>query len=90
MKRLYNIVLSVIVAGIALQLVSSCQSDKKEAPNETVQQLPQDAPADVTTTTLKSVDFEHELVSNGKIKAQTVAELKFQTGEVIAKIHMKN
>jgi RND family efflux transporter MFP subunit len=90
MKRLYNIVLSVIVAGIALQLVSSCQSDKKEAPNETVQQLPQDAPADVTTTTLKSVDFEHELVSNGKIKAQTVAELKFQTGEVIAKIFVKN
>ena len=44
----------------------------------------------MTSTTLKSVDFEHELVSNGKIKAQTVAELKFQSGEVIAKIFAKN
>ena len=90
MKQLYNIVLSVIVVGIALLLIPSCQSNKKEAPDETVQQLSQDAPADVTTTPLKSVDFEHELVSNGKIKAQTVAELKFQTAEVIAKIYVKN
>ena len=64
MKQFYKIVLSVIVAGLALLLISSCQSDKKEAPDEAVQQLPQDAPADVTTTLLKSVDFEHELVSN--------------------------
>ncbi len=90
MKRNAHHLLLSLAAGIALLLVTSCQSNKKEAPNETVQQLPQDAPADVTTITLKSVDFEHELVSNSKIKAQTVAELKFQSGEVIAKIHMKN
>ena len=90
MKRNAHHLLLSVAAGIAILLVSSCQSNKKEAPDETVQQLPQDAPADVTTTTLKSVDFEHELVSNGKIKAQTVAELKFQTAEVIAKIHVKN
>ncbi len=90
MKYYSTISLFSILAAIALLMVPSCQSNKKEAPNDTVQQLPQDAPADVTTTTLKSVDFEHELVSNGKIKAQTVAELKFQTGEVIAKIFVKN
>ena len=90
MKRNAHHFLIAFATGIALLLISSCQSDKKDAPNETVQELPQDAPADVTTTTLKSVDFEHELVSNGKIKAQTVAELKFQTAEVIAKIYVKN
>ena len=89
MKQLYNIVLSVIVVGIALYN-TFLPIQQKEAPDETVQQLSQDAPADVTTTPLKSVDFEHELVSNGKIKAQTVAELKFQTAEVIAKIYVKN
>ena len=77
MKRNAPHFLIAFATGIALLLVSSCQSNKKEAPDKSVQQLPQDAPADVTTTTLKSVDFEHELVSNGKIKAQTVAELKF-------------
>jgi len=90
MKQLYNKVSSLIVVGIVLVLITSCQSDKKETPNKAVQQLLQDAPAEVTTTPLTLVDFEHELVSNGKIKAQTVAELKFQTGEVIAKIFVKN
>ncbi|OPZ26324.1 MAG: putative efflux pump membrane fusion protein [Bacteroidetes bacterium ADurb.BinA174] len=36
------------------------------------------------------MDFEHELVSNGKISARTVAELKFQTSETIAQIFVKN
>lgn len=90
MKQNLHLLFLTIAAGIVLIMVSSCQSDKKETPDKAVQQLPQDAPADVTATTLKSVDFEHELVSNGKIKAQTVAELKFQTAEVIAKIHVKN
>src|SRR5690554_4923547 len=90
MKRNAHHLLFSIATGIALIMVSSCQSNKKEAPDATVQQLLQDAPAEVTTTPLKTIDFEHELVSNGKINAQTVAELKFQTSEVIAKIFVKN
>ena len=90
MKNYSTLSLLSIIAAIALIMVSSCQSDKKETPDKAVQQLLQDAPAEVTTAPLKMIDFEHELVSNGKIKAQTVAELKFQTGEVIAKIFVKN
>lgn len=68
----------------------ACNADKKEKPEEIVQQLLPDTPAEVTAITLKTVDFEHELVSNGKISALTVAELKFQTSETIAQIFVKN
>lgn len=90
MKHNSTLSLLSFIAAIALIMVSSCQSEKKETSDATVQQLLQDAPAEVTTTPLKTIDFEHELVSNGKINAQTVAELKFQTSEVIAKIFVKN
>ena len=69
---------------------SACTSAKKEKLDESVQQLLSDTPAEVTTITLKATDFEHELVSNGKISAHTVAELKFQTTEIIAQIFVKN
>ena len=48
-----------VAAGIALLLISSCQSNKKETSDKSVQQLPQDAPAEVTATPLTLVDFEH-------------------------------
>jgi len=39
---------------------------------------------------LTATDFEHELVSNGKISAGNMAELKFLTSEVISEIYVKN
>lgn len=87
MRRFYFILLIFLVGS---SLFTSCTSDNKEKPEETVQQLLPDAPAEVTTIMLKTVDFEHELVSNGKISARTVAELKFQTSETIAQIFVKN
>lgn len=83
-----SFIISVIIVSILL--FSACISNKKEKSEETVQQLLPDAPAEVMTTTLKTVDFEHELVSNGKISAHTVAELKFQTSEAISQIFVKN
>lgn len=70
-------------------LIIGCSSSKKEE-NQTVQQLLPDTPAEVTTITLQTSDFEHELTGNGKISAQTVAEVRFQTGEMITKIYVKN
>ena len=80
----------ILAIGVTLVAFPACNTDKKEKPDETVQQLLPDAPAEVTAITLKTVDFEHELVSNGKISARTVAELKFQTSETIAQIFVKN
>lgn len=87
MRHFYYILL--VFLGIS-SLFISCITNNKEKPDETVQQLLPDAPAEVTAITLKTVDFEHELVSNGKISARTVAELKFQTSETIAQIFVKN
>ncbi len=87
MRHFYYILL--VFLGV-LHLFTSCKTNKKEKPDDSVQQLLPDAPAEVTAITLKTVDFEHELVSNGKISARTVAELKFQTSETIAQIFVKN
>ena len=75
---------------LTIAVLSACNPGKKEQAEETVQQLLPDRPAEVSTMTLTAVDFEHELVSNGKISARNVAELKFLTSEVISAIYVKN
>ena len=40
------------------------------------------AEVEVGTETLRTVDFEHELISNGRISAQQVAELRFKSAQV--------
>lgn len=82
--------ISCYVIVLAIAVLSACTPGKKDQPEETVQQLLPDRPAEVTAMTLTAVDFEHELVSNGKISAQNVAELKFQTAEVISDIYVRN
>lgn len=88
MNRLsYKFLLPLICLTFAL---SSCQSKEEDSANKGRVALPSDAPAEVTTTTLSTRDFNHELVSNGKISAQTVAELKFLVAEPIIKIYVQN
>lgn len=90
MNTIYSTRLTRCATGLALAVLFACAPGKKEPPEESVRQLLPDKPAEVTTVTLKTVDFEHELVSNGKISARTVAEVKFQTAEVIAHVYVKN
>jgi RND family efflux transporter, MFP subunit len=80
----------IFILILSLALFTACKADKDKNTEESVSELLPDKPAEVTVTTLTSVDFEHELVSNGKISAQNVAELKFQTTEVISSIFVKN
>ena len=49
-----------------------------------------DTKNEVAVQILKKRDFNHELVSNGKISARGKADLRFETGEVIAHIYVKN
>ncbi|HBG41557.1 MAG TPA: efflux RND transporter periplasmic adaptor subunit [Porphyromonadaceae bacterium] len=79
---------SIFIVGIAF--LFACNSDKSAKNDETVKELLSDKPAEVNIVTLASTDFEHELVSNGKISARNIAELKFQTSEVISDIFVKN
>ncbi|MDR2775708.1 MAG: efflux RND transporter periplasmic adaptor subunit [Tannerella sp.] len=83
-----------IFAGLFLITGLTCcgqkNSEDKEDSVETV--LPTEETA-VRTTILHTVDFEHELVSNGRINAQQIAELQFaslSSGNIPIRIFVKN
>ena len=63
------------------------EEEKSEDRMETV--LP-DTESEVGVQVLKAQDFEHELVSNGKLAASQQAYLKFETQGVVAAIYVKN
>lgn len=77
---------------LACMMTLSC-SDKKNTADESekgVSIVLPDTKNEVAVQILKKRDFHHELVSNGKINARGKADLRFETGEVIAHIYVKN
>jgi RND family efflux transporter MFP subunit len=71
----------------------SCSSKKKqeEQPGEkTTTTNVENKATEVKTKLLEYQDFNYELISNGTVAAMNKAELRFQTQEVILKIHVKN
>lgn len=90
MKTVFNAIFSRYIIGLLFAVLSACTPSRKDYPEDTVQKLLPDKPAEVTAITLATTDFEHELVSNGRISARNVAELKFQTAEVISAIYVGN
>lgn len=89
MKRIhpYHIVAILLVFVSTL----SCKQTKDKVKEITLQQnLPDSKVSDVTTAPLLTTSFNYELISNGKITARNVAELQFQTSEIITNIFVKN
>lgn len=83
---------SLLFACIMLTVFSACSNSKKENISEeegTIALLPE-ANSEVTVTELKRQTFNHELISNGKVSAKGVADLRFQSAEVVAHIWVKN
>lgn len=76
---------------LALILLAACSGAKKEEVQEEgiVTVLP-DEKNEVTVTTLKRQAFNHELVSNGKVVAGGMADLRFETSGIVAHIYVKN
>lgn len=76
---------------LALILLAACSGAKKEETQEEgiVTVLP-DEKNEVTVTTLKRQAFNHELVSNGKVVAGGMADLRFETTGIVAHIYVKN
>ena len=77
---------------LTLGVNTSC-SDKKSSADEQelgVTTVLPDAKNEVTIQVLKRQNFNHELVSNGKVNARGKADLRFETSEVIAHIYVKN
>ena len=67
----------------------ACNSPKEE-PQEMVDTvLPEEASV-VTVQPLAEVDFQHELISNGKLTAKRRVDLRFESMAVINRIYVKN
>ncbi|MDR1381958.1 MAG: efflux RND transporter periplasmic adaptor subunit [Tannerella sp.] len=77
-----------LIAGLAC-----CGQKNSEDKEESVEIVLPTEEMEVRTVTLRTVDFEHELVSNGRMSAQQVAELQFASlppGSVPVRIFVKN
>ncbi|MDR0680588.1 MAG: efflux RND transporter periplasmic adaptor subunit [Dysgonamonadaceae bacterium] len=83
-----------LITGITLLvLVCSCGGNKEKDPeeqDEKVTEVEDDKPVEVKVKRLEYEDFGYELISNGTIAAMQKAGLKFQSQEIIQKIHVKN
>ncbi len=84
--------LPLLAFGLVAMMGTACSSDKKEdnIEKEGVETVLPSMPNDVTVQKLEKQTFNHELVSNGKIRAQEYADIYFQTTEPIAHIYVKN
>jgi RND family efflux transporter MFP subunit len=81
----------IFTASLLLVALSACNvGGRGNDADNAVQPLPAAPPAEVTTVPLIITDFEHEIVSNGRISARMVAEVKFQTSEIITEIFVRN
>jgi len=75
-----------MMTGLAL---FSCK--QFQAPEEgTIETTLPEKVAEIQTMTLRASDFQHEILSNGKLMAGRSVDLSFKSGEVIAQIHVKN
>ena len=85
--KYYNLLAILLLSGMI-----ACSGDKKDSSEgeETVETVLPDETNEVTVMTLKATDFNHELVSNGKLSARRHVDLRFQSAEPIATIHVKN
>ena len=80
-----------ILGYFALVMLAACSGTKTEnAEKEGVETILPKQVNEVTVMTLAKGNFNHELVSNGKIVAKEHADLYFRTQEVVAKVYVKN
>jgi len=76
---------------LALFMLTACSGAKKEeAADEGVTTVLPDEKNEVTVVTLKRQTFNHELVSNGKVVAGGMADLRFESSGIVAQIYVKN
>lgn len=61
-----------------------------EEHQETVETILPDEESTVTILPLAEVDFQHELICNGKLAAKRRVDLRFESPELIAHIYVKN
>ncbi len=72
--------------------LSACGGEKKDtdATQDSVETVLPDEANEVTIITLKQMEFNHELISNGKLSARKLVDLRFESAEPVARIYVKN
>ena len=72
--------------------LSACGGEKKDTDTtqDSVETVLPDEANEVTIMTLKQTEFNHELISNGKLSARKLVDLQFESAEPIARIYVKN
>jgi RND family efflux transporter MFP subunit len=82
---------NLFIAILLLMGVAACSGGKRQAGEEqSVETLLPEAHSEVTTMSLLLSDFNHELISNGKLEAGRTAGLRFESVEPVAAIWVKN
>lgn len=79
----------LLCMAVALLAACSDAGKGKESEEGVATVLPSES-NEVTVKVLKQATFEHELVSNGKVTAGAMADLRFETTGVVAHIYVKN
>lgn len=80
-----------ILGCLVLTMLAACSESKTESTEkEGVETILPSQVNEVTVMKLEKRDFNHELVSNGKVTAKEHADLYFRTSEVVAKVWVKN
>lgn len=76
---------------LALLVLTACSgAPKEETAGEGVATVLPDEKNEVTVMPLKRQIFNHELVSNGKVVAGGMADLRFESTGIVAQIYVKN
>lgn len=85
--KYYHLAVILLLTGVV-----ACSGDKKKGGDteQTVETVLPDMVNEVTTMTLHATDFNHELISNGKLSARRFVDLRFESVETIAHIYVKN
>ncbi|MDR1331975.1 MAG: HlyD family efflux transporter periplasmic adaptor subunit, partial [Tannerella sp.] len=81
---------NLLLLLVTVILAASCAGEQKDAAEQAVETILPEATSEVTVMTLKVSDFNHELVSNGKLSAHRYVDLRFEAAEPVADIHVKN
>ena len=73
--KYYKLFAILILAGMM-----ACSGEKKEkGSEESVETVLPDETNEVTVMKLNTTDFNHELISNGKLSARNFVDLKFES-----------
>jgi RND family efflux transporter MFP subunit len=75
---------------LLLAIMTACTGERKDEAAQVVETILQDATSEVTAMPLEPTEFNHELISNGRLSARQYVDLRFESAEPVAAIHVKN